>query len=166
MFSNTIKTVLKIYQKYVENGVWFGTGCVSFKREVSFFSSYPYVWIIIIYQKCTMVRTHLLWRRKKYIKWKRISRVIIGTAKWQTFQQNIHSSYFLWRESKETTHSKNRWSQGNLQRHNARAMFNYNEFSLCKKKVAQNRFHNIALHVIVVKSQQLFDTPEKLQQQF
>ena len=25
-FSNTIKTVLKIYQKYVKNSVWFGTG--------------------------------------------------------------------------------------------------------------------------------------------
>ena len=24
-FSNTIKTVLKIYQKYVKNSVWFGT---------------------------------------------------------------------------------------------------------------------------------------------
>ena len=24
--SNTIKTVLKIYQKYVKNSVWFGTG--------------------------------------------------------------------------------------------------------------------------------------------
>ena len=28
-FSNTIKTVLKIYQKYVKNSVWFGTGRVS-----------------------------------------------------------------------------------------------------------------------------------------
>ena len=35
-----------------------------------------------------------------------------------------------------------------------------------KKKMAQNRFHNITIHVIVVKSHQLFDTPEKLQQQF
>ena len=25
-FSNKIKTVLKIYQKYVKNSVWFGTG--------------------------------------------------------------------------------------------------------------------------------------------
>ena len=25
-FSNTIKTVLKIYKKYVKNSVWFGTG--------------------------------------------------------------------------------------------------------------------------------------------
>ena len=25
-FSNTIKTVLKKYQKYVTNSVWFGTG--------------------------------------------------------------------------------------------------------------------------------------------
>ena len=25
-FSNTIKTVLKIYEKYVKNSVWFGTG--------------------------------------------------------------------------------------------------------------------------------------------
>ena len=25
-FSNTIKTVSKIYQKYVKNSVWFGTG--------------------------------------------------------------------------------------------------------------------------------------------
>ena len=25
-FSNTIKTVLKIYQKYVKNSVWFGKG--------------------------------------------------------------------------------------------------------------------------------------------
>ena len=25
-FSNTIKAVLKIYQKYVKNSVWFGTG--------------------------------------------------------------------------------------------------------------------------------------------
>ena len=25
-FSNTIKTVLKTYQKYVKNSVWFGTG--------------------------------------------------------------------------------------------------------------------------------------------
>ena len=25
-FSNTMKTVLKIYQKYVTNSVWFGTG--------------------------------------------------------------------------------------------------------------------------------------------
>ena len=32
--------------------------------------------------------------------------------------------------------------------------------------MAQNRFHNITIHVIVVKSHQLFDTPEKLQQQF
>ena len=28
-FSNTIKTVLKIYQKYVKNSVWFGTGSSS-----------------------------------------------------------------------------------------------------------------------------------------
>ena len=27
-FSNTIKTVLKIYQKYVKNSVWFGMGKV------------------------------------------------------------------------------------------------------------------------------------------
>ena len=45
----------------------------------------PYVSIIIIYRKCTMVWTRLLWRRKKYMKKnkskKTISRVIIGTAK-------------------------------------------------------------------------------------
>ena len=29
-FSNTIKTVLKIYQKYVKNSVWFGTGTLPF----------------------------------------------------------------------------------------------------------------------------------------
>ena len=29
-FSNTIKTVLKIYQKYVKNSVWFGTGALTF----------------------------------------------------------------------------------------------------------------------------------------
>ena len=28
-FSNTVKTVLKIYQKYVRNSVWFATGCAS-----------------------------------------------------------------------------------------------------------------------------------------
>ena len=32
-FSNTIKTVLKIYQKYVINSVWFGTGSSS-KEEL------------------------------------------------------------------------------------------------------------------------------------
>ena len=34
-FSNTIKTVLKIYQKYVKNSVWFGTGvhvCIVYHR--------------------------------------------------------------------------------------------------------------------------------------
>ena len=34
-FSNTIKTVLKIYQKYVKNSVWFGTGIVShFNQQI------------------------------------------------------------------------------------------------------------------------------------
>ena len=30
-FSNTIKTVLKIYPKYVKNSVWFGTGTSSYR---------------------------------------------------------------------------------------------------------------------------------------
>ena len=33
-FSNTIKTVLKIYQKYVKNSVWFGTGAFLFGTGV------------------------------------------------------------------------------------------------------------------------------------
>ena len=32
-FSNTIKTVLKIYQKYVKNSVWFGTGLQVFENS-------------------------------------------------------------------------------------------------------------------------------------
>ena len=36
-FSNTIKTVLKIYQKYVKNSVWFGTGRPLGKNEIGKF---------------------------------------------------------------------------------------------------------------------------------
>ena len=32
-FSNTIKTVLKIYQKYVKNSVWFGMG-IHYNRRI------------------------------------------------------------------------------------------------------------------------------------
>ena len=40
-FSNTIKTVLKIYQKYVKNSVWFGTGLVFRDKKKS-----SYKWAI------------------------------------------------------------------------------------------------------------------------
>ena len=32
-FSNTIKTVLKVYQKYVKNSVWFGMG-IHYNRRI------------------------------------------------------------------------------------------------------------------------------------
>ena len=44
-FSNTIKTVLKIHQKYVKNSVWFGTGGVK---------GAPLVFILRIYNLGTL----------------------------------------------------------------------------------------------------------------
>ena len=37
-FSNTIKTVLKIYQKNVKNSVWFGTGYYILPRAFALFA--------------------------------------------------------------------------------------------------------------------------------
>ena len=66
-FSNTIKTVLRIYQKYVKNSVWFGTGKLpflhkkeaerSFELSLSIFLSFNSVFLTF---KCrTLLLKHL-----------------------------------------------------------------------------------------------------------
>ena len=65
------------------------------------------------------------------------------------FQQNIHSSYFLWRESKETTKIQ-RTDEGNLQGTMPEQCLITLNF-IYVKKMAHNRVHNIGIHVIVVK---------------
>ena len=64
----------------------------------------PYVWIMIIYRKYTMVWTRLLWRRKKYIKKEyQESSAQQNDKHFSKKKKKTHSSYFLWIESKETT---------------------------------------------------------------
>ena len=79
-----------------------------------------------------------------------MSRVIIGIVKSQTFSaKKVHSSYFLWQESKETTKIQ-RTDEGNLQgTMPGQCLITLN--FLYVKKMAHNRVHNIGIHVIVVK---------------
>ena len=65
------------------------------------------------------------------------------------FQQNIHSSYFLWQESDDTTQIQ-RADEGNLQWTMPEQCLITMNFLYVKKKMAYDRVHNIGIHVIAV----------------